>query len=231
MASLFNRDRDGRTPSLMSKYEKVRAFYSHVGMYKNSGYDNSSPLYVSIFSYIQDGNSEKANKTEGVSAKQYYIYNQGLSLADINVPKDARKKVKSASEFKGLLDKEVQNYLKQIGGKYANMSDGQLFKIVEQRFKDSQEKLGVLKVDPDEDFNKKFIQAVFTNSKGLTKNKNRELIIKTFDELQVYINTRLEDKTASLQAARRSSHSKKDLYVLGLDKNLKALNEQFYTLL
>lgn len=231
MANLFNRDANGRVSSLMSKYEEVKAFYSYAGIYENSGYQDTKPLYVSIFSYIDDGNEEKATKTRGLSARQYYIYNQGLSLGDVNIPKDKRKKVKSASEFKGLLDKQVNNYIKQVAGKYATMSERTAYKIVEQRFKENMKELGISPIDPDEEFNDKFLEAVFKNSKKLTKNASRDLIAKTFEEIQIYINKRLDDKSASLKKSGTNNATKKDFYILEFDKKLKGLNEEFDTLL
>ena len=184
MSSLFNRDKQGRVKSLMSQYEEVKAFYSHVGIYKNHGYKNTNPLYISIFSYIDDGNKERATSTKGLSARQYYVYNQGLSLADINIPKDKRRKVKSHAEFKNLLDQEVSKYIRQVSGKYADMSDAQIYKIVEQRIEQNKKDTGIVATDLDEEFNKKFLKAVFDNAKKMSKDKNRVLIKETCIEIQ-----------------------------------------------
>ncbi|KFZ25900.1 MAG: hypothetical protein KQ78_01856 [Candidatus Izimaplasma bacterium HR2] len=230
MSSLFNRDKQGRVKGLMSQYEEVKAFYSHVGIYKNHGYKKTNPLYISIFSYIEDGNKERASTTKGLSARQYYVYNQGLSLSDINIPKDKRRKIKSSAEFKNLLDAEVSKYLKQVTGKYKDMSDGQVYKIIEQRIEQNNKELGIMPTDAEADFNKKFLGAVFNNSKKMAKDKNRDLIKESFIELQDFINRTIKEGESSLSVGGEKK-GKKDYYVLNLSKDMKEISSQYEALL
>ena len=58
MINLFKRNKSGRATSLMSKYQAVKAWYSYTGIYNQTHYDNTKPLYISIFSYIDDENTD-----------------------------------------------------------------------------------------------------------------------------------------------------------------------------
>jgi len=231
MGSLFHRDKYNRVYSLMSKYEEVKAWYSYVGAYANHGYDGTNPLYVSIFSYIDDGNKERSTNIRGTSARQYYIYNQGLSLADINIPKSSKEKVTSASQFKTMLDSEVDKYLSKVAGKYKGMPDAVAHKILERRVKEHQKDLGIHPVGSNEEFNRRFIKAVFRNAEIGPQREMHDEIKKAFKGLQTFINKNIEQGAAEIKAKNDIGSGKKNYYVLEIKNGVTRLEREYYKLL